>query len=72
MDKATNILIVSTWRSGAGSFLAQLLNQYPETFYAEEPFKLVGGLSKTRDKFQLIKGTFINHLDTIFVEFCTL
>ena len=41
VDSSTNVLILSTWRTGAGAFLAQFLNQYPKTFYAQDPLQIL-------------------------------
>jgi len=41
IDHSRNTLILTTWRSGS-TFLGDLLNQYPGTFYYFEPLHYYG------------------------------
>ena len=52
------VLIVSTWRSGAGAFLAQMLSEYPLTYFSDEPFSTLKEAEDAADKIQVLKSIF--------------
>ena len=56
-NEALKILIVTKGRSGS-SFLGQLLEQYPGTFYSYEPLHYRNKEATTKEKIQLTKQVF--------------